>query len=380
MKKKLLTAMIACLLVCATVFSLVACNSKPQGSEGESGNGNGETCTEHSYGEWVVTKPATCKEKGEQTATCTVCQQQITQEIAITGHNNVDGICTVCERIDLPASVGLEFESNGDGTCKLKGMGTCTDTTVVIPETSPENDRVTEIWGSIGWDESSGAFSFNETVKQVLIPNSVTLIQSAAFIGCTSLEKINIPSSVTQINLMAFYLADGVIEKEGGVSYVDNWVIGIDANAKDVVLRDGTVGFATYAAMDCAELESIVIPDSVKGIADLVFADCVNLKQVILGKGIQSIGMNAFSETKLTRVVLPEGVTSLGFAAFAMCPELKEVVIPKSLTNVEMGAFADCTALTDVYYRGSEAEWAKITMNTYNESLTGANVHFNYAE
>ena len=32
----------------------------------------------------------------------------------------------------------LEFVSNGDGTCYVAGIGTCTDTDIVIPSTSPE--------------------------------------------------------------------------------------------------------------------------------------------------------------------------------------------------------------------------------------------------
>ena len=46
---------------------------------------------------------------------------------------------------NLPESEGFVFESNGDGTCDLKGIGLCKDTDIVIPEKSPEGDVVTKI-------------------------------------------------------------------------------------------------------------------------------------------------------------------------------------------------------------------------------------------
>ena len=42
-------------------------------------------------------------------------------------------------------SEGLKFTSNGDGTCSVSGIGTCTDTEIVIPPVSPMGDAVT-VW------------------------------------------------------------------------------------------------------------------------------------------------------------------------------------------------------------------------------------------
>ncbi len=40
----------------------------------------------HDWGEWTVTKAATCEEKGEETRTCARCGETETREIAATGH------------------------------------------------------------------------------------------------------------------------------------------------------------------------------------------------------------------------------------------------------------------------------------------------------
>ena len=46
---------------------------------------------------------------------------------------------------DLKPSEGFEFESNGDGTCTITGIGTCTEKDIVIPLESPNGDTVTLI-------------------------------------------------------------------------------------------------------------------------------------------------------------------------------------------------------------------------------------------
>ena len=42
------------------------------------------------------------------------------------------------------------------------------------------------------------------SLKNIVIPNSVTSISGSTFYGCTSLENITIPNSVTSIGSTAF--------------------------------------------------------------------------------------------------------------------------------------------------------------------------------
>ena len=60
------------------------------------------------------------------------------------------------------ASRGLEFVSAGDGTCTLVGIGSRTDTCLIIPDKSGLGERVTKI--------APGAFSGNTTITAVQIP------------------------------------------------------------------------------------------------------------------------------------------------------------------------------------------------------------------
>ena len=55
----------------------------------------------HAFGEWTVTKEATCTEPGEQTHTCD-CGYSETQVIPATGHDYVNGVCANCGAVQTP--------------------------------------------------------------------------------------------------------------------------------------------------------------------------------------------------------------------------------------------------------------------------------------
>ena len=82
-------------------------------------------------------------------------------------------------------SRGLLFRSNGDGTCELRGMGTCKDTALIIPETSPEGDSVTFI--------AADAFRGNASLTSVTVPDCVERIGLGAFADCPKLAPLQVP-------------------------------------------------------------------------------------------------------------------------------------------------------------------------------------------
>ena len=90
---------------------------------------------------------------------------------------------------ELPASEGLSFALNDDGASyAVTGIGTCTDTNVVIP--SEYNGLPVTTIGD-------AAFYGYLGLANITIPDSVTSIGGGTFYGCTSLANITIPDSVT---------------------------------------------------------------------------------------------------------------------------------------------------------------------------------------
>ena len=75
-------------------------------------------CTTHTYGEWVITKNATCVAEGSKKRTCTVCGVEEVETIPTTGHKWANGKCTVCgEALVIGANINYhEYISESGGT------------------------------------------------------------------------------------------------------------------------------------------------------------------------------------------------------------------------------------------------------------------------
>ena len=54
------------------------------------------------------------------------------------------------------------------------------------------------------------------------------------------------------------------------------------------------------------------------------------------------------------------------------------IMIPVGVTRIDANAFSDADQLTDVYYPGTEEQWAQIVIGEGNDYLKNAEMHFNY--
>ena len=127
------------------------------------------------------------------------------------------------------------------------------------------------------------------------------------------------------------------------------------------------------------KIKSVIVTGS-GSIPDQAFWGCRELESVVISDGVTGLGKEAFRAcNKLTSITLPEGVTSIGPYAFYECYSVfTEIVIPASVTSIGYGAFSSCDALRDVYFAGSEDEWAAIEIAGLNDRLNAVTIHYNY--
>lgn len=103
------------------------------------------------------------------------------------------------EETPAPAEKSLEYVSNGNGTCTVAGIGSVTDTCIIIPEKSPSGEVVTNI--------GERAFYGNVRINAVQIPSTVTHIGEMAFGRCGSLAYISVSAdsnSFSDVNGILF--------------------------------------------------------------------------------------------------------------------------------------------------------------------------------
>ena len=293
-------------------------------------------------------------------------------------HSWNDSVCSVCE-IPKP-SEGLAYKLNNSRTAySVTGIGTCTDTEVIIPSVY-NSLPVTSVAESAFKNCSSltsvtipgsvtsigkSAFGHCNSLKSVTIASGVISIEESAFSSCLSLTCINISDSVTSIGGNAFYNCTSL--KSIYITDMTSWCnisFGKDfanplyyaknlyLNGKlltELVIPDDVNNIGNYAFEYCESLTSVTIPNSVTSINSYAFNNCTSLKSVTIGNDIISIGDYAFNScTSLSSITIPDSVTSIGDYAFNSCTSLSSITVPDSVTSIGDYAFSSCTSFSSI--------------------------------
>ncbi len=208
----------------------------------------------------------------------------------------------------------------------------------------------------------------------------VTSIQFYALSECAGLTSIEVPESVKTIGHYAFYNCTALksIKLPSGLTDIPEALFSNCTSLTGVDLPSGVTSIGSYAFLNCTGLTEIKIPSAVTIIRRDAFSGCTGLTSLEIPKSVQEIEPSAFSGcTGLTDMAIPDGVTTINAHTFSNCTGLTSVTIPKSVTNVIEVAFLGCSALKDVYYAGSQQDWAAIEIGGGNDPLKNATVHFN---
>ncbi len=274
--------------------------------------------------------------------------------------------------VHYAGSEGLAYLSNGDGTCSVFGIGTCTDTEVVIPEKSPTGDTVTEI-RSMAFSKCDaivsvkipsgvttvGTYAFSEctALESVEIPDSVNSIGECAFIDCHSLVEVNIPGLVTSIGERAFSYCTSLasITIHSGVTDIDAQAFSYCTSLKSVIFEENSKleSIGVWAFYGCSALLGIEIPADVSAVGASAFYGCSSLESVTFAENskLTEIGNSAFSDcTLLESIAVPAGVTTIGKYVFWECSSLESITFAENnkLTTIDEWAFYMCTSLKSI--------------------------------
>ena len=226
------------------------------------------------------------------------------------------------------------------------------------------------------------SFKENKWITSVSFPPTIKVINSDAFLDCTSLTSVHLPEGLMRIGLRSFQgCAISSLDLPGSlweVAWAAFWhcdslkslrissttdgihpeairfcdaleTIVVDEGHKLIDSRDGCNAIIVTATdklmMGC---QSTVIPPSVKCIGESAFKACQTLKEIVIPESVDTILTQAFYNCQnLSSVSLPNSLQIIGPLAF-MRSGLQTVTIPPGVTEIWKNAFAEIPTLTSI--------------------------------
>lgn len=222
--------------------------------------------------------------------------------------------------------------------------------------------KIRENCFSCGLEEEEGVYGrdFGEGLKDIFIPNSVSVICPRSFFDC-GITSVHIPSSIT-------FIPEGCFAK---------------CKRLESIHLPNTIKFlGDNAFSNCTKLKSITLPSSVTSLGNECFKECYSLSNVIITSNLVSIGDECFVHDDIKHfysvdqdltpysVDLPSTLTYLGkyifcqcdkitsvrcdipiipFSCFCGCDELRSVRLSYRVTEIRACAFQGCMNLKSIY-------------------------------
>ncbi|MGN0501593.1 MAG: leucine-rich repeat domain-containing protein [Ruminococcus sp.] len=188
------------------------------------------------------------------------------------------------------------------------------------------------------------AFEYNNELRFIALPETISKISKSAFKQCKSLEKVVMPKTIDTIGNGAFFEC---------------------VNLKEIELPSGMTEICNSTFFGCKSLEYIRIPEGVTRIGKNAFADCISLKRIYLPKSLEVIDDYAFQNcVNLTTVEGGDSVRIIGDLAFGGCANLEKFDLGSSVEMICDSSFLDSsfkipesilTHLDDEYISGNVA-------------------------
>lgn len=320
MKKFAIILLSICICVCVFV-GLTSCSD----SNEPTGCGN-----DHSYGEPVVVKEATCMENGETHRICSECGDILHDYPSRINHIYENGFCTMCERYE---DEYMYFELNDDGesykVSEYRGDANA-GTVVTVPQTY-RGKPVTVI--------GANAFAGTQHMTKINLPSTITEIGGSAFSNCTSLEAPILPEGLKIIQNSAFMGCKfETISLPSGLTVLGKAFQNC-SNLKELTIPVGITEIPDEAFWLCNSLESVTMLGEVERVGLKAFKDCQKLKS-FSAKGTPIIESEAFRGCgELCLFDVKEGVGKIGNSAFSGCMRLYSITLAEELTEIGANAF-----------------------------------------
>lgn len=220
---------------------------------------------------------------------------------------------------DIEPSHGLAFESNGDGTCSITGIGVCTDADIVIPEKSPEGDTVTLISKyalynlenidsitllNYNYEIDKYAFQYSEfTTLNIIGGNPV--FKESAFSSCEDLTSISFSNCTIEADEYAFFSCGkkATITFSNCTGSIDDYAFQY-GDFSSLIINNCELEIGKSAFSSCDKLTSILFENSTIHADEYAFFDCGNSAIVEFANCSISLDERAFQYSSLESLTI----------------------------------------------------------------------------
>ena len=350
---------------------------------------------EHTYGEWIVERQATCKEEGLQSKTCTKCSRMVKKSIENTNdHTEVitpavpatcqkAGLtkgthCSVCEIVIVPQqvipAVAHTYSDKYDASCNVCGSyrdAKCAHTEIETLKGKAATCTETGLTAGSKCKKCGEILTVQSVIPVIAHSYSATVTApTCAAEGYTTYTckcgdryvADRIPKTAHSFGKWttvkeATATEEGLQERACACGKKETQIIKKTGNqgsaGLEYTLSSDGKSYSVTGIGTCKD-SRIVIPAKynnlpVTTIGDGAFADYIRPTSVTIPDSVTTIGNRAFSGCdNLSSVTIPDSVTTIGEYAFFRCISLTSVTIGDGVTIIGNYAFSNCTRLTSV--------------------------------
>lgn len=222
-------------------------------------------------------------------------------------------------------------------------------------------------------------FYGNAMLENIIIGQSVEMIETDAFGGCENVKKVYFLNEKTVAGDGNDALQNANTVTDGGICGEDAfWVIDGDTlrvfGSGELYGYENSTKTPWYSSRQ--SIEKLVIADTITYFTRYTFNYISTLTEVSLPEKL-TVATGFRNCTALTTVAVPDEVTMIGADGFYYCYRLQSIEIPLSVKKIGQNAFYNASGLKDIYYAGTAEEWAAIEVLSGNTVLEDATVHYN---
>lgn len=333
--KKVLSAVIALLIITTMCCTLVGCNSQPTEGLQYTLNDDGESYALSGIG------------TATDTSIVIASSYQSLPVISIEASSFVGNVDIVS--VHIPSTV------------EVIGMSAFSGCTALSKVTFGNDSQLQEI--------KSMSFCDCELLENIDLPDGVVSLGTASFCRCTSLTKITIPDSVIDIYNYAFNECTSLKSvKFGSNSQLE--------------------GMWDFAFSSCTSLESIDIVTTVSSMGELVFYGNTVMEEIVVAEDNEcysSIEGNLYSAdgsvliqyavgSTANEFVVPDSVITVSAFAFATSQNLTKVTIGNNVEYIGGSIFYDCEEMQAVEFPANTNWYSTTQKDNWLDKTAGTSL------